>query len=224
MHFRVVGATQWEQNRAMRMTRVLGITTAALLAVTLAGCFPTETAKQAEFLAVASATEAPEGFELSLDPVGECSEIHSMCMSPSVVWMYSSTDQRAGADDAALVCTRFLDWAAANGVESVFVSNDLEWEYWFVAAVHEQVVSGTRDTFAVDSDSAIEACTQVVADPANVDLSAGLINHHNVIGVHSTDDDMFVAMLALPRTVTSTGAIDESGQFDITGYLATGMH
>lgn len=209
-----------EQNLNMRMTRLLGVSVAAILSVTLTGCFAAEAAQQAKFLETARATEAPEGFELSLEPVGECSEIHSKCMSPSIVWMHSSTDGRAGASDAELICTRFLAWARLNDVESVFISNDLEWEYWFVAAVHEKVVAGSVASYPVGSGDALEACIEVVADPANVDLSAGLINHHNVIGVRSTGDSLFVAMLALPRTMTSTGDIDDSGQFDVTGYLA----
>ncbi len=208
----------------MKLTRILGLSTVAILGAMLTGCFAAETTQQAEFLATARATEAPEGFDVSLEPVGECSEIHSMCTSPAVVWMYSSNDERAGADDAELVCTRFLRWAQLNNVESIFVSNDRQWEYWFVEAVFEKVLAGSIASFPVDSDGALEACLTVVADPANVDQAAGLVNHQNIVGVTSTGSNHFVAILALPRTMTSIGAIDTSGQFDVTGYLATSVH
>jgi hypothetical protein len=206
------------------MKRILGLSTAAILGMMLSGCFTAETAQQAEFLVTARATDAPEGFDVSLEPVGECSEIHSMCMSPAVVWMYSSNDGRAGADDAELVCTRFLTWAVSNGVESIFVSNDFQWEYWFVEAVFDKVLAGSIASFPIESEGALEACIAVVADPANVDLSAGLLHHQNIVGVASTGSNHFVALLALPRTMTSIGDIDTSGQFDVTGFLTASVH
>jgi hypothetical protein len=219
-----VAFVEREQNLGMRMMRILGLSTAVVMGAMLTGCFAAETSQQAQFLTTAHAMQAPEGFALSLEPVGECSEIHSMCPSPAVVWMYSSNDGRAGANDAELVCTRFLTWAQVNGVESIFESNDFQWDYWFVEAVFDKVVAGSIPSFPVGSDDALDACISVISDPANVDLSAGLLHHRNIVGVASTGSNHFVALLALPRTLHSIGEIDESGQFDVTGFLVSEMH
>jgi len=183
---------------------------ATVLLLALSGCTP-GAGEQSRFEDDAQHLAAPSGLQVKDPPTLLCPTFSGDCTDPTVVATWMPVDLSPDAGD---LCTTYLAWASALGVDRIFVSTELDWPGWYDKQAHALVITGAVETVAIEDAAA--TCATAVQHTLDLPEGAGQHDRTEVIGITGVDGvagGLLVTRLMPPRSVPDAAPLDNGVPF-----------